>query len=63
GKGARCLHPSGREYQNNTIDFMLEERDLKARLRRGGGRTKGPARRTAEEDQRFLAALIRVLEA
>jgi uncharacterized protein len=62
GKGARCLHPSGREYQNNTIDFMLEERDLKARLRRGGGRTKGPARRTAEEDQRFQASLIRVLE-
>jgi uncharacterized protein YaiI (UPF0178 family) len=63
GKGARCLHPSGREYQNETIDFMLEERDMKARLRRSGGRTKGPSKRTAEEDQLFQDALIRVLEA
>lgn len=63
GKGCRCLHPSGREYQNDTIDFMLEEREIKAKLRRSGGRTKGPAKRTHEEDLQFKETLKRILEA
>ncbi len=62
GKGCRCIHPSGKEYQNDTIDFMLEEREMKAKLRRSGGRTKGPAKRTAEEDQQFRNTLHRILE-
>ena len=62
GKGARCIHPSGHEYRNETIDFLLEERELKARSRRKGVRTKGPSRRTEEEDNRFLALLTRMLE-
>ena len=62
GKGCRCLHPSGREYQNDTIDFMLEEREIKAKLRRGGGRTKGPSKRTIEEDVQFKMTLQRILE-
>ena len=62
GKKARCLHPSGREYQNDTIDFMLEERDMKARFRRVGGRTRGQRKRTQEEDNRFEVVLQRLLE-
>jgi len=61
GKGCRCIHPSGKEYQNDTIDFMLEEREMKAKLRRSGGRTKGPAKRTAEEDLQFTRTLQQIL--
>lgn len=63
GKGCRCLHPSGREYKNDTIDFMLEEREIKAKLRRSGGRTKGPSKRTEEEDLQFKETLKGILEA
>ncbi|MZP30699.1 DUF188 domain-containing protein [Heliobacterium undosum] len=62
GKGVRCLGPSGRVYAPERIDLLLEERELKARFRRGGGRTKGPKRRTAEEDRRFADSLEALLQ-
>lgn len=62
GKGCRCLHPSGSEYQNHTIDFMLEEREMKSKLRRNGGRTKGPSKRRPEEDQIFADCLQKILK-
>lgn len=62
GKGARCLNPTGREYNNQTMDFLLEEREVKARLRRSGGRTKGPRKRSAADDNHFERTLLRMLE-
>ncbi len=59
-KGAKCLSPIGREFHTEKIDFLLEERDLKAKFRRGGGRMKGPRRRTPEDDHRFEASLEKV---
>ena len=61
GKGARCLSPAGREYRPEKIDFLLEEREAKARFRRGGGRTKGPKKRTSEDDERFASYLEKIL--
>ncbi|MDI9413211.1 MAG: DUF188 domain-containing protein [Bacillota bacterium] len=62
GKGALVLSPSGRIYSEETIDFMLEERFLKARYRRAGGRTKGPSARTKRDDQRFEQSLLELLK-
>jgi hypothetical protein len=62
GKRAYCLGPSGRVFSPQTIDFLLEERELKARFRRSGGRTKGPNKRSGEDDARFAAALERLLD-
>ncbi|MBO8172873.1 MAG: DUF188 domain-containing protein [Bacillaceae bacterium] len=61
GKGASALSPSGKIFRRETIDFMLEERDLKARYRRAGGRTKGPAPRTEEDDRQFERALKQLM--
>lgn len=61
GKGARCLSPAGTEFRSDRIEFMLEEREIKSKVRRGGGRTKGPRKRTAEDDRRFEACLERAL--
>ena len=61
GKGARCLTPAGREYRQEKIDFLLEEREAKAKFRRAGGRTKGPKKRTSEDDGRFLSSLEKIL--
>jgi len=61
GKGAKCLSPAGREFRSDRIPFLLEEREIKSKLRRSGGRTKGPKKRTFEDDQRFEVCLERIL--
>ena len=62
GRGARCLSPAGREYNNHTMDFLREEREVKAKVRRSGGRTKGPRKRSSADDQHFERTLLRMLE-
>lgn len=61
GKKGHCIHPAGWTFRSDRIDFMLEEREMKAKLRRGGGRTKGPKKRTVEEDLRFEEHLENIL--
>lgn len=61
GKGALAVSPSGRIYTERNIDFLLEERSLKAKYRRAGGRTKGPSVRTGEDDQKFEKSLLALL--
>jgi uncharacterized protein len=62
GKGVICLNPTGKEYTNETIEFMLETREAMAKFRRGGGKTKGPKKRTKDDDQRFDTVLRGVLK-
>ncbi|MDR3584894.1 MAG: DUF188 domain-containing protein [Desulfosporosinus sp.] len=61
GKGVRCLNPDGREFSSSNIEFLLEEREAKAKFRRGGGRTKGPKKRVPENDRKFEAGLMDIL--
>ncbi len=61
GKGGHVLSPSGRIYTNENIGFMLEERAVKAKIRRSGQRTKGPAARSHQDDQRFHRAFLDLL--
>ncbi len=58
GKGALAVSPSGRIYSERNIDFLLEERSLKAKYRRAGGRTKGPSGRTNDDDRRFEESFL-----
>lgn len=62
-KGARALGPTGFEYVVKQMEASLEERELKAKYRRAGGRTKGPAKRTKEDDRRFTAKLAEMIDA
>lgn len=62
GKGVKCLNPIGKEYNPLTIEFMLEEREVKAKFRRSGGRTKGPHKRTSDNDRQFERCLRQCLE-
>lgn len=61
GKQALAIAPSGQVYATERMPFMLEQRNIFARHRRSGGRTKGPAARTADDDQRFRQAFVRLL--
>ncbi len=61
-KPAKCLSPSGREFLAEGIEFLMEERETKAKLRRSGGRTKGPKKHTAKNDRNFEGSLRRILD-
>jgi len=61
GKGARAVNQNGLVYTNDNIDKLLMERHIGAKIRRGGGRTKGPAKRTKEDNERFEAAFLKLL--
>ncbi len=62
GKKARCLSPDGREYRPENMDFLLEEREIKAKHRRSGGRTRGPRKRKAKNDLTFLRVLEKIIK-
>ena len=62
GKGARAVNQNGLVYTNDNLDKLLMERYIGAKIRRGGGRTKGPAKRTKEDNNRFEAVFIKLLD-
>lgn len=62
-KGGRPLLPSGLTPTAETLPSLLLERYLNQKVRRGGGRTKGPKARRAADDARFESALRALLTA
>ena len=62
GKGARAVNQNGLVFIDENIDRLLLERHIGQRVRRGGGKTKGPPKRTKEDDARFETALINLLD-
>lgn len=48
---------SGRIFSEENIDRLLFERHLAGVVRKGGGRTKGPAKRNAVDDLNFEKSL------
>jgi len=61
-KGARVLHQDGWEYTAYNSDALLLQRHESRKYRAAGGRTKGPKKRTAAQDQAFSAALLKLLQ-
>ena len=60
-KGAAAIHQKGTEYTPQTIDLLLEQRHFSGKIRKSGGRTKGPKPFTKEDREQFkesLSALI-----
>jgi uncharacterized protein len=61
GKNAKVISPSGKIFNTSTIDLLLEERNILAKHRRSGGRTKGPSKRGKDDDQKFERNLLKLL--
>lgn len=59
---ARVLHQDGWEYTQNNIDGLLFQRHEARKYRAAGGRTKGPKKRTPQQDQAFRLALSAMLQ-
>ena len=61
-KRATVLHQNGFLYQDSNIEELLHTRYLSKKLRAAGGRTKGPPKRTKENDLKFEALLLSVID-
>lgn len=61
-RSARVLHQDGWEYTSFNIDALLFQRHEARKLRASGGRTKGPKKRTVQQDQAFCTALDSLLQ-
>jgi len=62
GKGARAINQNGLIYTDSNIERLLFERHVGQKVRRGGGRTTHVKKRTKEDNERFQAAFIRLIE-
>ncbi len=56
------LNPNGFIYDSSNIDSLLNLRHESSKKRRSGGRTPGPKKRAAEDDEKFEKALIELIE-
>jgi uncharacterized protein len=57
GRGAAAIGPRGRIFQLAAIDAELAVRHAEQKLRRAGGRTRGPAPFLDEDREQFTDAL------
>jgi hypothetical protein len=55
------INPSGFLYTQKNIDNLLHSRYIGRKIRQAGGRTKGPSKRSKEEDERFKNILNDIL--
>lgn len=58
---AIAIHQDGMIYTDENIDSLLFFRAAARKVRRGGGRLKGPARRTRDQDRAFEDAFSKLL--
>ena len=62
GKKAYVINPKGYYYNEENIDRLLEERHMSQKIRRSGGKTNNPKKRTKEDDLRLEKNLIKLIE-
>ncbi|MBQ1394540.1 MAG: YaiI/YqxD family protein [Lachnospiraceae bacterium] len=61
-KKACVINQNGQIYSDDNISGLLESRAIGKKIRRAGGRTKGPKKRTAEQNDKFEKTLRRLFE-
>lgn len=62
GKKAVPINQNGLIFDNSNIEELLYTRFVSKKIRMAGGRTKGPKKRTAEQDRYFEKTLRILLE-
>ncbi len=59
-KKAHVLNQNGLIFNEFNIGSLLEQRHLSKKIRMAGGRTKGPSKRTKEQDVAFIKSLRKI---
>ncbi|MCY6957021.1 YaiI/YqxD family protein [Clostridium brassicae] len=62
GKKAYAISPKGYIYSDDNIDKLLFERHISSKVRRSGGKTNNPKKRTSEDDERLYRNLIKLIK-
>lgn len=62
GKGGKVLNQNGLIYTDSNIENLLFTRHIGKKERMAGNRTKGPKKRTSQNDADFLKALLICLD-
>ncbi|HAQ41434.1 MAG TPA: hypothetical protein DCM73_11800 [Clostridiales bacterium] len=60
-KASAIIHTAGFFINKNNIDTLLQSRYISERIRKQGMKTKGPSKRTKEQDENFRKCLYKVL--
>jgi uncharacterized protein YaiI (UPF0178 family) len=61
-KNSKVINPKGYIYDEENIDRLLEERHISQKIRRSGGRTSNPKKRTEDDDLRLEKNLIKLIK-
>ncbi|BAH08129.1 YaiI/YqxD family protein [Clostridium kluyveri] len=61
GKKAYAINPKGYIYHEGNMDKLLFERYISSKVRRTGGRTSNPKKRTKEDDKRLRENLFQLI--
>ena len=61
-RNAHVLHQDGWEYTEYNISGLLEQRHAARKFRASGGRTKGPSKRTAAQDDAVVQGFRKLLQ-
>ena len=61
-KGCSALNQNGLVYTDENIENLLYSRFVNKKIRLSGGRTKGPSKRTSEDDNSFIKSFKKLLE-
>ncbi len=61
-RGVNVISPKGSIYTEKNIDLLLEQRHISQKIRKAGGRFKGPKKRTQEDEERLLNNLRAIIE-
>jgi hypothetical protein len=57
------LNPVGFRYTYENMDKLLMKRYMGQKIRRSGGRTRGPKKRKRQEDLQFEEILLKIIDA
>ncbi|NMF06967.1 YaiI/YqxD family protein [Clostridium beijerinckii] len=60
-KKAKVINPKGYIYDEENIDRLLEERHISQKIRRSGGKTSNPKKRTDEDNIRLEKNLLKLI--
>ena len=61
-KASHVINQNGMIYNDENIDRLLYSRHISKKIRKSGGKTKGPKKRTKEDDINFEKTLNEILE-
>ena len=62
GKKCYAISPKGYIYDNENIEGLLFQRHISSKVRRGGGKTSNPKKRTQDDDARLYYNLVKLIK-